>query len=111
VPTIRYYPGGDATVTPAGWTTHPMGAFRRQGDWFVDVTQGRAPRYPYASWRVMATPAVPARTGGDTYRHAVDGGVDLGEFVTWAKAIRAGERLLRAKARTLKQGPWLAGVC
>jgi hypothetical protein len=75
VPTIRYYPGGDATVTPAGWTTHPMGAFRRQGDWFVDVTQGRAPRYP------------------------------------WAKAIRAGERLLRAKARTLKQGPWLAGVC
>ena len=111
MPTIRFVPGGDVAVAPAGWTTHPRGAFRRSGEWFVDVTQGRAPRYPYASWRVMATPAVPAevpaKTGGDYYRHATEGATDLGEFDTYSLALKAGDRWLKAQNREHLQGAWV----
>ena len=47
----------------------PLGAFRRRGGWFVDVTKG-GPAWPYECWRVTAVPAVlpvnprPARNGG-----------------------------------------------
>jgi hypothetical protein len=98
---------------PAGadWTHHPRGAFRRQGDWFVDVTTGRKPDYPWRTYRLTLTPAVdagwPAKVGGDTYRHAPEGATDLGEFATWALAIKAGNRALKARAREPLGLPWV----
>jgi hypothetical protein len=109
---FRYLTGDGATLAPLCWTTHPRGAFRRQGRWFADVTQGRRPIYDgVVVWRVTVTPAIlsdcPAKVGGDYYRHDQDGTVDLGEFRTYGRAIRAGDRWLAAQDRKAQQGEWV----
>lgn len=65
--TIRdYIVEAENLAAGADWTHHPMGAFRRQGEWFVDVTTGRKPDHPYRAYRLTLTPAVPRREPGST---------------------------------------------
>lgn len=92
------------------WTHFPGGAFRRQGHWFADLTAG-GPERRGNSWRLTATPAVkstrPAKTGGDHHRHDQEHTTNLGEFGSFAAAVKAGERWLTAQNKTILQGAWV----
>jgi len=76
--------GDGDTFPPEHWTTHPLGAFRRQSERFADVTKGRRavpPADHVAGHPDPGGSGRAAKVGGDPYRHG-DGTTDLGEFAS-----------------------------